>query len=259
MFASVTKYLTATGTKSVVASITVHALVLGVAGWSVVNRPLDRFRLPGKPIALSVEIAPDEVEPMEVAVMPSVPVAKSVIVLPDRAIVQDTHYHLSPSVEPLLSDAVSPSTASDDLAETEDIEETQEDDLVESPSKENEEVELTELSTDTNAVARAQRERRAKKKESLGNDETAPDLSRSTPPVYPAEARRSHLEGTVLLSVSISATGTVTSVVVHRTSGHPILDAAAVNAVRQWRGVPRMRAGVAVESVETLPIVFRLR
>ncbi|MGH8475705.1 MAG: energy transducer TonB, partial [Methylococcales bacterium] len=42
-------------------------------------------------------------------------------------------------------------------------------------------------------------------------------------------------------------------------SGHEVLDEAALNAVRRWRFVPAKRAGVAQASWATVPIEFELR
>ncbi len=56
---------------------------------------------------------------------------------------------------------------------------------------------------------------------------------RRTPPVYPEIARQMHIAGSVLLTISIAADGTVSDVKVER--GHPILIDAAVDAVRKWK------------------------
>jgi len=75
---------------------------------------------------------------------------------------------------------------------------------------------------------------------------------RSAPfPSYPEEARQRHEEGTVLLGVTIAANGDVQRVVVLSSSGHPILDQAAVRAVQRWKAHP----GVAGRCVK-FPIIF---
>lgn len=55
------------------------------------------------------------------------------------------------------------------------------------------------------------------------------------PPQYPPLARRRHWEGTVVLGIDCDAAGVVQLVRVLRSSGHQVLDDAAVAAVRQWR------------------------
>jgi periplasmic protein TonB len=92
-----------------------------------------------------------------------------------------------------------------------------------------------------------------------GVDETfPPELLDNAPPDYPAEAIARNLEGTVLLRLHIAASGMVERVEVVTSSGHDVLDSAAVEAVSQWRARPAHRAGIAVATVELLPVRFRL-
>jgi protein TonB len=77
-------------------------------------------------------------------------------------------------------------------------------------------------------------------------------------PVYPESARRRGEQGRVLLRVDVSAEGMPLDVSVAGTSGHPILDSAALSAVRQWRFVPGTQAGRAVAAVAEVPIRFHL-
>ncbi len=78
------------------------------------------------------------------------------------------------------------------------------------------------------------------------------------PPRYPAAARRRGLEGRVLVHALVSAAGACARAEVRRSSGHPVLDEAALRAVRGWRFVPATREGRAVEAGVEIPIVFRL-
>jgi len=77
-------------------------------------------------------------------------------------------------------------------------------------------------------------------------------------PVYPESARRRGEQGRVLLRVDVSADGLPLDVAVAGTSGHPMLDSAALSAVRQWRFVPGTQAGRAVAAVAEVPIRFHL-
>jgi protein TonB len=77
-------------------------------------------------------------------------------------------------------------------------------------------------------------------------------------PAYPAEARRRHLEGLVVLQVAVSARGTPDSVAVLKSSGHALLDDAALAAVRLWRFEPATRGGIAVPAPAEVPVRFRL-
>ncbi|MCA9247853.1 MAG: energy transducer TonB [Planctomycetales bacterium] len=88
---------------------------------------------------------------------------------------------------------------------------------------------------------------------------TGPDFRDNPPPVYPTAAYAAKLEGTVLLELTVAIDGRVSQVHVLRSSGHAILDGAAVNAVKQWRGAPARLDGRPVETTETLPIRFQLR
>ncbi|MDA1053637.1 MAG: energy transducer TonB [Planctomycetota bacterium] len=94
---------------------------------------------------------------------------------------------------------------------------------------------------------------------SVGTDRTAPSFTTSPPPNYPTVAIQNNWEGTVLLRVYIDAGGTVDEVEVARSSGHPVLDGAAVTAVRRWRGSPATQNGQAISTTELLPVRFKLR
>jgi protein TonB len=54
------------------------------------------------------------------------------------------------------------------------------------------------------------------------------------------------------------ADGTIGDIKVAKSSGHPLLDAAAQKAVKQWRHVPEKRHGVAVTRWANLPVRFQL-
>jgi protein TonB len=68
-------------------------------------------------------------------------------------------------------------------------------------------------------------------------------------PVYPKIANITGIRGEVKLHAIIARDGSIQSLNV--TSGHPLLAAAALEAVRQWRYQPYILNGDAVE-VETL-------
>ncbi|MEK6351973.1 MAG: TonB family protein [Burkholderia cenocepacia] len=77
-------------------------------------------------------------------------------------------------------------------------------------------------------------------------------------PDYPAKARRLQQEGTVVVHLSIGADGAVTSARVAQSSGSPLLDAAAVAAIRAGRCHPYETAGIARSVEATQPIAFNL-
>ena len=76
-------------------------------------------------------------------------------------------------------------------------------------------------------------------------------------PVYPPEAREARVQGVVILEVTLSRTGEVSDVEVLRSV--PLLDEAAVAAVRQWRYEPTLVDGEPVSILMTVTMNFRLR
>lgn len=77
------------------------------------------------------------------------------------------------------------------------------------------------------------------------------------PLTYPPIARAARVEGVVELDAVIAKDGTIKDVIVR--TGHPMLDQAAVAAVRQWRYSPPTLNGEPVEVVMLVRVEFRLR
>lgn len=93
-----------------------------------------------------------------------------------------------------------------------------------------------------------------------GTGETiGPQLLYSTTPAYPESARAADEEGTVMVGLTISVSGTVTSAWVENSSGNSTLDQAAVNSVYSWRFAPAKQNGVAIEVQSRVPVSFTLR
>ncbi len=79
------------------------------------------------------------------------------------------------------------------------------------------------------------------------------------PPVYPREAERRQLQGTVVLRVQIGADGRATQVDVIESSGHRLLDDAARARLMIWRYRPARRPdGTAAPDVIEIGINFQL-
>ncbi len=78
-------------------------------------------------------------------------------------------------------------------------------------------------------------------------------------PAYPKEARRLEQEGKVVLRVLVGASGKALAVDVADSSGYPLLDQEALDAVRTWRFVPGTRDGVPDSMWTRVPVVFRLK
>ena len=77
-------------------------------------------------------------------------------------------------------------------------------------------------------------------------------------PPYPAAARAQRLSGEVLLRVAVLENGAVESVALRRSSGHALLDEAALRAVRGWRFAPAHRGERAVPATVEVPVRFAL-
>ena len=77
-------------------------------------------------------------------------------------------------------------------------------------------------------------------------------------PFYPELARRRGMEGVVRLLVSVRRDGSVDKVLVSHSSGHKVLDAAALNSVKRWRFTPASEDGNPVAATIEVPIRFSL-
>lgn len=77
-------------------------------------------------------------------------------------------------------------------------------------------------------------------------------------PVYPALAQHLGQEGLVVLMVEVDEQGLVSDITIGKSSGHKILDDAAVRAVKKWKFTPATREGTPVKSKIEIPIRFKL-
>jgi len=88
---------------------------------------------------------------------------------------------------------------------------------------------------------------------------TPPDFSGNRPATFPLTALRRGLTGTVRIRIHVAVDGRVTIDEIIESSGHAVLDAAAISTLRSWRATPARRDGVAIESSWILPFVFSRR
>ena len=91
----------------------------------------------------------------------------------------------------------------------------------------------------------------------VGGNIRAPQKVADVAPIYPPIALAAGLEGVVILEAVIAEDGSVRDVRVLRSI--PLLDAAAVDAVRQWRFTPTLLNGQPVPVVMTVTVAFRRR
>lgn len=78
-------------------------------------------------------------------------------------------------------------------------------------------------------------------------------------PVYPELARKRGQEGIVRVRCQVNDIGIVTGISLAQSSGHKLLDDAALKAVRKWRFKPALYNGQPVAGSLIVPVEFRLR
>jgi protein TonB len=76
-------------------------------------------------------------------------------------------------------------------------------------------------------------------------------------PVYPEIARAARVDGSVILECVIDTTGRVTNIRV--LTSVPLLDQAAIDAVRRWRYTPSVYHGRPVSVLMTVTMRFTLQ
>jgi protein TonB len=76
-------------------------------------------------------------------------------------------------------------------------------------------------------------------------------------PVYPAAARSAGVQGAVVVEVTIDRNGRVKDAKVLRSI--PLLDQAALDAVKQWQFTPTLLNGVPVPVIMTVTVNFTLQ
>lgn len=90
------------------------------------------------------------------------------------------------------------------------------------------------------------------------NSDPVPLEGACEPPAYPSRAAKRGWTGTVYVWIDVATDGTVSDARIDRSSGHTILDRAAVRAVRGWRFSPAIRDGVPTAMTVRKPIEFKL-
>jgi protein TonB len=81
-----------------------------------------------------------------------------------------------------------------------------------------------------------------------------PRIIRQTRPRYPQDAFVQKIEGTVVVEIVIDRSGRVSQARVIRSV--PLLDAAAIDAVREWVFEPAVRRGLPVPAIGHAPVRF---
>jgi periplasmic protein TonB len=90
-----------------------------------------------------------------------------------------------------------------------------------------------------------------------GGDIREPVKVKHVPPVYPQIAINARISGRVVIDAVIGTDGVVRDVRV--LSGVPLLNQAALDAVKQWRYTPTMLNNVPVQVIMTVTVQFNLQ
>ncbi|MCA9401982.1 MAG: energy transducer TonB, partial [Candidatus Omnitrophica bacterium] len=85
-----------------------------------------------------------------------------------------------------------------------------------------------------------------------------PLMHQNEAPIYPRIARIKGWTGKVWLEVYINTFGAVQNVNVVKSSGHHVIDQAALEAVREWKFIPASVDGVPEASKIILPIELKM-
>jgi protein TonB len=91
----------------------------------------------------------------------------------------------------------------------------------------------------------------------IGGKIKPPNKIKDVKPVYPTIAQTARVEGIVIIEATIGPAGTVLEAKLLRSI--PLLDAAALEAVRQWEFTPTLLNGSPVAVVMTVTVNFTLR
>jgi protein TonB len=87
---------------------------------------------------------------------------------------------------------------------------------------------------------------------------TQPTFAMQATHIYPPEAARRHQQGTVVLMLYINGNGTLDKIEILKSSGFPLLDAAAIKEMRQSKFQPAMDGAIPIRSRAQASVTYRL-
>jgi periplasmic protein TonB len=90
----------------------------------------------------------------------------------------------------------------------------------------------------------------------IGGTIRQPLKVRNVDPVYPAIAQAARVQGIVIIEATLSPDGRMSNARILRSI--PLLDQAALEAVRQWEYTPTLLNGVPVPVIMTITVMFTL-
>jgi periplasmic protein TonB len=91
----------------------------------------------------------------------------------------------------------------------------------------------------------------------VGGNIKQPTKTKHVPPVYPPIAQSARVQGVVIIEATIGPDGKVRDARVLRSI--PLLDASALDAVKQWEFTPTLLNGVPVPVIMTVTVQFTLQ
>jgi len=91
----------------------------------------------------------------------------------------------------------------------------------------------------------------------VGGNIKPPTKTRDVKPIYPPIAQSARVQGVVIIEATIGADGRVQQAKVLR--GQPLLDQAALDAVKQWQFTPTLLNNVPVPVIMTVTVNFTLQ
>ena len=91
----------------------------------------------------------------------------------------------------------------------------------------------------------------------VGRDIKEPTKIKNVNPIYPPEAIHAHVTGVVIIEATIGRDGSVRGAKILRSI--PLLDDAALDAVKQWQFTPSLLNGQPVEVIMTVTVNFTLQ
>ena len=87
---------------------------------------------------------------------------------------------------------------------------------------------------------------------------TEPEIRDWVEPRYPKLAQRRNQQGVVMLDVIVDERGFPLTIDILESSGYPVLDKAAIDAVKRWSFKPEQRNSQFVKSRVHIPVAFEI-
>jgi periplasmic protein TonB len=213
--------------------LTVLVILLHVAGFVWLERPLEQ-ETPAEPLVMAVEmITMSASKPIAAKPIPSTQPPPAKKPRPIKPKTKPVPHKSEPVIQELP-----------DFAPTAPVAESQP---------------VTQANSTTRSVASASNTPATPPAEHFTEANYKANYAHNPKPEYPAVAKSRNWQGKVILHVQVSAQGLSNSVKVEHSSGHDMLDEAAIEAVKQWRFIPAKRGDTSIASSVLVPIVFRLR